>query len=222
MANIGRLVKESAIEEIGERLSERPNFFVATVNRLSSPDTDALRQKLFASKCRLVMVKRRLGLRVIEPLKIAGLADLLEGSVGFVLTGEDALQTAKQLVEFRKGREEQLVLRGALIDGQLWDTRTIEELAKLPPKPVLLAQVVATIESPITDVIMTLEQLIGDLAWLVEQAATKKPAEAPAPAAPAAETQPPTEPGPPPVGGAGEGSPDAGGGGTPTEEGKPS
>jgi len=210
MATIGRLVKASAIEEIGEQLSQRPNFFVATVNRLSAPDTDALRQKLFASKCRLVMVKRRLGLRVIEPLKISGLAELLEGSVGFVLAGEDILQPAKQLVEFRKGHEEQLILRGALIDGRLWDTRTIEELAKLPPKPILLAQVVATIESPITDLIMTIEQLIGDLAWVMEQAATKA--------------------GTPPAGGVAAGSPDAVGDGAakkppeapPTEEGTPS
>ena len=211
MAKVGRLVKESSAHEVGASLSERPNFFVTKVGRLSAPEADSFRQKLRASQASLLMVKRRLGQRVIEPLKLTGLAELLEGSVGFVLSGEDVLQTAKILVEFRKGREEQLTVRGAVIDGQLWDPARVEQLAKLPPKPVLLAEVVSMLESPIAGVIFTIEQLLGDVAGLAEQAAEKKPA-APAPAAapPAAaentpattETQTTTEPGPTPTGGA--------------------
>jgi large subunit ribosomal protein L10 len=222
MAKVGRLVKESSIHELGTLLTGRPNFFVTAISRLPAPEADLLRQKLAQSRSSLMMVKRRLGLRALEPLKISGLAELLEGSVGLVLSGDDVLHTAKLIVEFRKSREEQVLVRGAVIDGQLVDPARVEELAHLPPKPMLLALVVATIESPITDVIMTIEQLIGDLAWVMEQTAAKKSAEAPALAALAAEAKPPTEPGPTPVGGAGEGSPDAGGGGTPTEEGKPS
>ena len=233
MAKVGRLVKESSAHEVGASLSERPNFFIANVGRLSAPETDSFRQKLHASQARLLMVKRRLGLRVVEPLKLTGLSELLEGSIGFILSGDDVLLTAKIVVEFRKGREEQLAVRGAVIDGQLWDPARVEQLAKLPPKPVLLAEVVGMLESPIAGVIFTIEQLIGEVAWLAEQAAEKKPA-APAPAAapPAAaenalattETKTTTEPGPTPTGGVGEGSPDAAGGGTPPkpEEGTPS
>ena len=206
MAKVGRLVKESSAHEVGASLSERPNFFVTKVGRLSAPEADSFRQKLRASQASLLMVKRRLGQRVIEPLKLTGLAELLEGSVGFVLSGEDVLQTAKILVEFRKGREEQLTVRGAVIDGQLWDPARVEQLAKLPPKPVLLAEVVSMLESPIAGVIFTIEQLLGDVAWLAEQAAENKPAAAPPAAAentPATtETQTTTEPGPTPTGGA--------------------
>ena len=171
MAQVGRMVKEASIQEFSVRLSERPNFFVTAVNRLPAAETDNLRQKLHASHSRLVVIKRSLGLRALEQLKIPGLENLLDGSVGFVLSGEDILQTAKLIVEFHKKHEEQLTVRGAVIDGQLLDTSRVEELAQLPPKPMLLAQVVATIESPIIDVIFTLERLIGDLSWVVEQVA---------------------------------------------------
>ena len=115
---------------------------------------------------------------------MAGLKELLEGSIGLVLSGDDVLQTAKLIVEFRKTHEEQLSVRGAVIDGQLLDQSRVEQLAQLPPKPVLLAQVVATIESPIADLIFTIERLIGDIAWIAEQAVAKKPAEAPTPETP--------------------------------------
>jgi len=172
MPSVGRAVKESMIETLGEHLAERPNLFVATL-RLPAPEADSLRQKLHASQARLVMIKRRLGRRTVERLNVSGLTDLLEGSVGFVFAGGDTLPLAKLLVEFQKTHEERLVIRGAVIDGQLLDQRRVEHLAALPPKPQLLAQVVLTVESPIVDVIFTVERLIGDLIWNIDQVAAK-------------------------------------------------
>lgn len=207
MANVGHLVKESLVQELSSELDQHPNFIVTSINRLTAPDADALRQKLHGSNARLFMVKRKLGRRAVEKLNLQGLAELLEGSVALVLAGDDVLPAAKLIVEFRKAHEEQLTVRGAVVDGQLLDRSHVEQLAALPPRPVLLAQVLGTIEAPIADVIFTLERLLGDLAWLAEQAAAKKPAEvapapkaeaAPAPdAAPAGEATPdvkPTEP----------------------------
>ena len=93
--NIGRLVKESMVEELNAQLAERPNFFVTSITRLPASETDLLRRQLHVSQARLVMIKRRLGARALARLQIAGLQDLLEGSVGLVLPGEDVLPTAK-------------------------------------------------------------------------------------------------------------------------------
>jgi large subunit ribosomal protein L10 len=198
MAKVGQLVKAGMAEELGHRLAGHPNFFVTTVTRLPAAETDAFRQKLFTSRARLVMVKRRLGQRAAQALKVDGLSELFEGSVGLVLAGDDVLIAAKTLVEFRKTHEEQLTVRGAVIDGQLLDRARVEQLASLPPRPVLLTQVVFTVESPIADVLATLEQLIGDLAWVMEQAAAMKPASTPAEAAsgPAPVSEPPPAPAP--------------------------
>ena len=188
MAKVGRFVKESILQELSVRLAEHPNLFVATLGGLPASEADRLRQQLFASKAELVMVKRRIGRRAVDGLKVPGLADLLEGSIGLVLPGGDVLPTAKLLVEFIKAHEQQAAVRGAVIDGQLLDTKRVEQLASLPPKPILLAQLVATIESPIADVIFTIERLVGDIAWIAEQAAAAKPAQPikPADAAPKA------------------------------------
>ena len=183
--NIGRMVKESMVEKLNTQLAEQPNFFVTSMTRLSANETGAFRRQLHTSQARLVMIKRRLGRRTLERLQVPGLADLLEGSVGLVLPGEDVLPTAKQLVDFIKGHEGHMAVRGAVIDGQLLDKQRVEQLAQLPPKPILLAQVVATIESPLVDVIFTIEQLIGDIAWLAEQvAATKQPPQQDVPGTP--------------------------------------
>jgi large subunit ribosomal protein L10 len=186
MPSVGRLVKESAVKQLSERLAQRPDFLVTTINRLPSVDADSLRQKLFASRAKLVMVKRTLGQRVMDQLNLSAITELFEGSVGFVLPGEEILPAAKVIVDFIKTHEEQIAVRGAFIDGMVYDKARVEQLASLPPKPVLLAQVVATIESPMADVVFTLERLIGDLIWAADRAAEKKPAPAAPPAEPAA------------------------------------
>ena len=173
MASVGRLVKESILNELSTELSRCSNFFVTALGRMPASEADALRHKLYMSKAKLVVIQRRLGQRALEPLKIAGLNQMLEGSVALVLPSDDALPTAKLIVEFIKAHEGQLAVRGAVIDGQWLDRPRVEQLASLPPKGVLLAQVAATIESPLVDVIFILERLIGDVAWLAEQAAAK-------------------------------------------------
>ena len=175
MPRVGRMVKESMVKELSTTLSERPNVFVTALNRLPATEANTLRQRLHTSRAQLVVIQRRLGQRAFAQSHLVDFAQLLEGSVGLVLPSEDVLPIAKLIVEFIKSHENQLSLRGAIIDGQLLDRARVEQLASLPPRPMLLAQVVATIESPMADVIFTVERLIGDLAWVAEQAATKKP-----------------------------------------------
>ena len=198
MASVGRLVKESMLKELSTALAERPSFFVTRVNRLSAVEADALRQKLFASKAKLVLVQRRLGLRALEALKIPGLTEMLEGSVALVLPSDDVLPTAKLIVEFIKTHADHLSVRGGVVDGQVLDRSRVEQLASLPPRPILLAQVMATIESPLADVVCTVERLIGELAWALEQASQQQPQthapETPQAAAPSeAPAQPPEQ-----------------------------
>lgn len=198
MPKVGRLVKETLVQEITTRLTERQHFVVTTVNHLSAPEADDLRRKLSAFQAEFVLVKRSLGLIAIEQLKISKIDELLRGQVGFILPGEDLAQTLKAVVEFIKTHEDKLGVRGAWVDGQVMDKHTVEQLAALPPRPVLLAQVVGTLEAPIADVIFTIERLLGDIAWIAEQASEKKPqpaAETPkAPDAAAPEQKPTTPP----------------------------
>ena len=179
MPKVGRLVKESSVRDIAGGISERPNFLVTSINRLPASEADRLRQALSGVQGRMIVVKRRLGRRAIEGLKLPGVGDnlfaLLEGTVGLVLPKDDLLPVAKALVEFIKAHEDQLTVRGGLFDGQVLDKHRVEELASLPSKAVLLAQVLGTIEAPIAQLIATVEQLISDLIYGIDELAKKKP-----------------------------------------------
>ncbi len=201
MAQVGRMVKEVMVRELTEALKERPNFFVAAVGPLPAVETDTLRKRLRGANANLLVVKRRLGLRGLSALKLNGqINELFAGSVGLILPQDDLVQAAKLLVDFAKAHEAHITVRGGWVEGQVFDRKHLEELAALPPKPQLLAQLVWTIESPMADVIFTVERLIGDLAWVLEQAATTRPAastQEPPAATPKAAATPDAPPQPP-------------------------
>ncbi len=179
MAKIGRMMKDSMVQELASGLDENSNLIVTSVRRLSPADSDVLRQKLFSAKARLRIFKATLGKRVLNGIKVDGLSalgDIKGGSLGFVIADEDALPAAKHLIDFLKDHVDHFSIQGGLVEGQVFDKKNIEAFAALPPKAMLLAQVVITIESPIADVAYTVERLIGDVCWVVEQLAEKKPA----------------------------------------------
>ena len=177
MAKIGRMVKDRMVQELTQAMGERPNFFVTSIGKLEASEADGLRKKLHSVRSRLLVVKRTLGARAFSLLKTEEAASLFAGSVGLVLPSEDLLPTAKVIVEFAKSHEEQLVVRGGWIDGQLLAKPQVEHLASLPPKPQLIAELIGVLESPISNLIFTLEQVLGDIPWVLEEASKTRPAQ---------------------------------------------
>ena len=194
MPKVGRQVKESMVQELTSALKERPVFFVASVGPLQAGDADTLRKRLSGVQARLLMMKRTLGLQGIRALKLDQTEGLFDGSVTLVLPGEDIIPAAKLLFDFAKEAQDKLTIRGGFIDGELFDQKRLKELADLPSRPVLIAQLIGVIEFPISDVVVTLEAAISELAWVIEEASKKKPvAPTPAPAATTAAVEPSAE-----------------------------
>lgn len=194
MAKVGRLVKELMVQELMTELKNRPNFFVATPGRLSAVEADTLRKRLRTVQAKVLVIKRTLGLRGMSALDLTEMTALFAGSVALVLPGQEIIPAAKLLVDFAKADREKLNIRGGWIDGQLLDQQALEELASLPPKPQLAAQLIGAIELPLTELVMVLESTLGELAWILEEVSKKRPAphEA-APAATAEKTTPSQE-----------------------------
>ena len=170
MAKVGRRVKELMVEELTQALKDRPNFFVASLGSLSASETDSLRKRLRASQSSILVVKRTLGLHGLSALTREEARPLLVGSVALVLPGEDLVPIAKLLVDFARENQEKVTLRGGVVEGQLLDRNGLTGLAMLPSRPQLLAQVIGVLEAPVADLAMAVEGVLGELAWILEEA----------------------------------------------------
>jgi len=73
---------------------------------------------------------------------------VLEGTTAIALSNEDYTAAARILCKFAESHENFKVKSGFL-DGKVVDVATIESLAKLPTKEVLLATVCSAFQAPI-------------------------------------------------------------------------
>ena len=82
---------------------------------------------------------------------------------------------ARILTEFAKEHEKPRI-KAAVLDGQLFDHRAIAQLAKLPSREVLLAQLLAVFVAPMTQFLAAVDatlRLPAVMAMVLEQEKSK-------------------------------------------------
>jgi len=132
-----------------------------------------LRTKLRESGSGYKVVKNTLFRRASVGLPANALVDLA-GPTAIVYT-DDPVNAAKTLQEFTKGAKA-IKLKAGVVDGQFVDDKTIESLAKIPPKEQLYAMVVGGLQSPIAGLVGTMNQMISQLVFTLQGVADKKAA----------------------------------------------
>jgi large subunit ribosomal protein L10 len=171
--------KVQAVAEIKERLEESPAVFVAEYAGLSVKEQQELRRGLRAADSEFKVVKMTLARLAASELGHDDLVELLIGPTGLTFASGDAAVTAKVLNDFAK-EHAQLVLKGALLAGELLPPERVAELAELEPREVLLARVAGMLQAPMTKAAGLMAAMPRNLATMLQQLIDKLPAEAPA------------------------------------------
>ena len=97
--------------------------------------------------------------RAIEGTSVEGMKSVLEGTTALALSKEDYTAAARILCKFAEGHDNFKVKSGFL-DGEVADIATIESLAKLPTKEVLLATVCSAFQAPIAAFARALQAIV--------------------------------------------------------------
>jgi large subunit ribosomal protein L10 len=205
-AGYGKLTKDRMIKELLSDIKEGSNFFITNYMGSSVADLESVRKSLRPSNSYYFVVKNSILNVALDQLKIEDVKKLVDGGVGISLAGEDYIATTKALVNFSKTHEK-FKIKGAYINGKLLGEDKIKEIAALPSKEALLAQVVSGIKAPITGLVMVLGGVIRKFVYAVDAIRSAKQITAPAVQAPPKDTVPPQEAAPPEKGQTGQEQP---------------
>ena len=182
MEKFGKLCKEKMMEELLLRLTKHPNFVITSFMGTSTGQLEQLRRSLKKSHGNYFVVKNSILKLIFNKMKLEEDASQIEGGMGISLCGEDVVTACNLLVNFSKTNDK-FKIKGAVIDGKRLSADRIKELAALPPKNVLLGQVVTGIKSPITGFVNTLGGILRKFVYVVGAIKTNKE-KAPVQAAP--------------------------------------
>jgi large subunit ribosomal protein L10 len=180
--------KTAVVENLSGTFKKATIALVSEYRGMTVAETTEMRRKLRAVRGELKVAKNTLIRRALKDTGYASLEDKLGGPVGLIISTEDPVEIAKTVVGF-KDLGEKFKLRGGVVDGNPVTVAEIQALATLPPKEVILAQLLGLIQAPATHLVRLLNEPGSQLARLVDAIGKKNGAGAAA-AAPATEAPP--------------------------------
>jgi large subunit ribosomal protein L10 len=141
--------KIDTVAELTERIA-RSTMAVATVYLgLTVAEMGALRRQLRQAGVELRVIKNSLFRLAAQQAGRPELAELAEGPTAIAFAYGDIIAPARALAEYVRTAKNAFALRRAFTDGQSLSIRDLEELARLPSREVLIAQVAGALQAPL-------------------------------------------------------------------------
>ena len=140
--------KKQIVADLTAQLQDSVAGVVVDYKGINVADDTKLRKELREAGVKYSVVKNTLLGLAAKNVGLDDLCNVLEGTTAIAVSPEDHTAAARILSKFAETNQNFKVKTGFL-DGKVVDTATIDALAKLPTKEVLLATVCSAFQAPI-------------------------------------------------------------------------
>lgn len=150
--------KNEVVAELSDLLASSKMTVVAAYPGTTVKAMQALRKQARGNGTKLKVVKNRLVIKAIQASDSLKATDTssLQGQLLYAFNSEDEVAPAQTLADFMKTNPSLEFVGAISADGKFLGKDEVKALALLPSKPELIAQVVATLGSPLNDVVNAL------------------------------------------------------------------
>jgi large subunit ribosomal protein L10 len=146
--SLNRSEKQAVIDEVTTLAAQAQTLVMAEYRGISVADMTQLRAQARSHGVNLSVLKNTLARRAVSSSAFAVAADQMTGPLIYGFS-TDAVAAAKVVADFAKTNEK-LVIRGGAYGGRALDANGVKQLASIPSKEVLLAQLLGLMQSPIS------------------------------------------------------------------------
>ncbi|SMC42476.1 50S ribosomal protein L10 [Papillibacter cinnamivorans] len=167
--------KQAIVDAMAARLQNSTSGVLVDYKGITVAEDTALRTQLRKSSVEYTVVKNTLTRFAAKKSGLDALDPFLNGTTALA-TSTDPVAPAKILTEFAKKMNNKFEIKAGFVEGKVILPDEITALAELPPKEVLVAQVLGTMIAPITGFATVLNANIRGLA-VVLQAISEKQAQ---------------------------------------------
>jgi large subunit ribosomal protein L10 len=172
---VNRQNKEVIVEEIRKKFTNSKAVVVTDFRGLNVAQDTKLRKSLREAGIEYNVLKNTLVSLAIKDLGLDDLEEYLTGPTAIAFSEEDLVAPAKLISKYSQ-EFKSLKIKGGVVEGKVIDMDGVKALAELPPKEVLLAQLLAGMQAPISGLVNVLQGNIRNLVYALDAVKNQKEA----------------------------------------------
>ncbi len=153
---MNRAQKTEAVAKLNDRFGRAPITVVTEYRGLNVAEMSELRRKLRVVDGEYLVSKNTLASIALRESPSKALAPMLVGPVAIAFGFTDAVAVAKVLKDFGKDHDK-LLIRGAVLDGEALNAKQVDQLATMPSRDELRAQLLALMNTPAANLVRLLK-----------------------------------------------------------------
>ena len=165
--------KVELADRLREKLKDAKILIAASYTGLTVAEMESIRNAIKEQGCTFNVIKNNIVKKAVEGTAWESMTEQLKGPNAFALGFDDPAVLAKVMVE--KAKEYgKLEIKFGSLEGKLLTADDIKALSKLPPKDVMLAQLLGTMKAPISGFVNVLAANIRQLLYVLKAIEEKK------------------------------------------------
>jgi len=167
--------KVESVTEIKKYLEECKSVFVTDYSGLNVQDITLLRKNLREGSVKYLVAKNTLFKIAAKETGYDDIVDHLKGQTAIAFGFDDPSVPAKILHAAFRAKEKPII-KAFIVDRRSYSGKGVVRLADLPSREILLSQVVAAVESPISSLILSIDSVFQELVGTIDALAKTKSA----------------------------------------------
>ena len=151
--------KQAIVADLAEQLKNSPAGVVVNYQGITVDADTKMRKALREAGVKYMVMKNSLTGRACDEVGMGDMKQYLTGMTAIAIGTTDPVAPAKVLKEYAEKVESFQILAGYL-DGAVVDAETVNKLADIPSKEVLLAKLLGSIKSPLYNFAYAIQAII--------------------------------------------------------------
>ena len=168
---MNRTEKEQLVAELITKIQSAPALYYTDFTGLNVKRMTELRRRLRKANVEYVVIKNTLALRAVNESGL--IATRLRGPTGLVVA-KDAVVAAKLLQDFAKENDQKPAVKGGMLEGRALDVKQVKQLASMPSREQMLAELGAGLQSPLGAFVGALNGLLMTFAGALDALKTQR------------------------------------------------
>ncbi|MBM4287566.1 MAG: 50S ribosomal protein L10 [Deltaproteobacteria bacterium] len=152
--------KTEVIENLREKLAQAEFNVLTDFKGLKVSEFTQLRRELKEAGGELAVVKNTLLKLATADTDTAALEKFLVGPTAIVLGYKNPVEIAKIVSKYAKDKPERFILKAGVLGNAVLTEKDLVELAKLPPREILLAKLLGALQGVPTSLVSVLSGIV--------------------------------------------------------------